>query len=223
VTNNRQITLYELPPPFKIKEARADGIVRYGLDNAYPTRMERLIDGSVTAKSSAGMLKRFLIGNGFVNKELNDLPVGKDRYGRPTTLYNLLREISRSMSYNAGYWIRLQYDGNLDVSGLRGEKFKDCRFGKMDSKDNAGKVVIYKNWDKESGNYRKTDWNPVDVYNPNEEAIIDQIRASGGDFEAWKGQVYWWFDEDTYIYPVSPVDPVLYDADTEKQIYVQKR
>ena len=218
---SRKITLNELPAPFKVKEARVDGIVRYDLDNAYPTRMERLIDGSVTAKSSAGMLKRFLIGNGFVNEALNLLPVGVDRYGRPTTLYSLLRQMSGSMSYNAGYWIRLQYDGNLDVSGLRYEKFKECRFGMMDSKDNAGKVVLYKNWDKQRGTYRKTDWNRVDVYNPNEEAIMAQIQAVG-DLEKWKGQVYWWFDDDDYIYPVSPVDPVIYDADTEKQISIYK-
>ena len=61
----RKITLNELPAPFKVKEVKAEGIVKYDIDNAYPTRMERLIDASVTAKSSAGMLKRLLVGPGF--------------------------------------------------------------------------------------------------------------------------------------------------------------
>lgn len=220
---SRKITLNELPAPFRVKEVKADGIIKFDIDNAYPTRMERLIDGSVTAKSSAGMLKRFLVGQGFENTSLNTLQVGEDRYGRPTTLYDLLRKIARSMSYYSGFYIRLQYDANFKISGLRLENFQHCRFGQMDSADNAGKVVIYNNWDKQRHTqYRRMDWSRVDVYNPNAEAIQAQIKASGGDIEKWKGQVFWWFDEDDYIYPVSPVDPVLYDADTEKQISIFK-
>ena len=227
---NRQITLNELPAPFKVTTTTAEGITKYDIDNAYPTRMERIIDGSVTSKSSAAMLKRFLIGKGFVNPALNDIVVGVDRFGRDVTLYILLGKVARSISYFAGFYIRLQYDLNLKVCGLRYENFKHARFGELDSGDFSGKIVLYNNWDKQRSNgkvsmvnrrYTKSDWNYVDVYNANENAIRAQI-AKAGEFEKWKGQVYFWFEDEAHIYPVSPVDPVLYDADTEKQISMFK-
>ena len=67
----RRIELAELPQPLEVKSVRLEGIEKYDIDNAYPTRMERLINGSVTAKSSARMLTRFLIGQGFVNETQN--------------------------------------------------------------------------------------------------------------------------------------------------------
>ena len=219
---SRKITLNELPAAFKVITAPADGVTKYDRDNAYPTRMERIIDGSVTAKSSAGMLKRFLIGKGFANKALNDIVIGVDRFGRDTTLYSLLTKACRSISYNAGFYIRLQYDLNFKVTGLRHENFKHCRFGELDSGDFSGKVIVYNNWDRQrSTRYTKADWSYVDVYNANEAAIKAQAKASG-DFEQWKGQIFWWFDDDEHIYPISPIDPVIYDADTEKQISLFK-
>jgi hypothetical protein len=61
----------------------------------------------------------------------------------------------------------------------------------------------------------------VHVYNTTKEAIDSQIEAADG-FAKWKGQIFFWFEDDDYIYPVSLVDPVMYDADTEKQISLFK-
>jgi hypothetical protein len=219
---SRNITLNEVKPPFKIQKEKIEGIIKYDIDNAYPTRIERIIDGSTTARASAGMLKRFLVGEGFENEALNQVIVGKDRFGRDTTLYHALGKAARSISYYHGFYFRLQFNGDLKVSGMRAEQFKDCRFGEMDSQDNAGKIVVYNNWDKErEKRIYKEKYNRVDIYNTNERAIKAQIAAAGG-FEKWKGQIFFWFEDDEYIYPVSPIDPALYDADTEKQISLFK-
>ena len=52
--------LVDLPAPFLLVPVKVDGIIGYDIDNAYPSRMERLINASVTAKSAAGMFRRFL-------------------------------------------------------------------------------------------------------------------------------------------------------------------
>lgn len=219
---SRSITLNEVPAPFKIEKVSVDGIIRYDVDNAYPTRIERIIDGSVTAKASAAMLKRFIIGDGFQNAQLNDIIVGKDRFGRDTTLYQILGTVAHSVSYFHGFYLRLQYNGDFKVTGMRKEKFKHCRFGETDTQDVAGKIVVYDNWDKQKKSRLIRDkWNRVDVYNTNHNAIEAQIAAAGG-FDKWKGQIFFWFADDEYVYPVSPVDPVIYDADTEKQISMFK-
>lgn len=216
--SGRKITLVESPAPFKIKEQKVDGVVRWDLDNAYPTRMERIIDNSVTAKTSAGMLKRFITGQGFKNKELNEIIVGRDIFGREFTLYEALSKTSHSVAYFYGFYYRIQYDRNLNVTGLMPEKIKNCRFGKMDTAKVPSKVILYNNWDRQQQqNYMKADWIYVDIYNSNKKVIEAQIKASEA-IAKWNGQMYFWFDDTRYVYPVSPIDEVQYDADTEKQI-----
>jgi hypothetical protein len=80
------LTLVDLPAPFKLNAVKVEGIVPYDIDNAYPSRMERLINASVTARSAAGMYARFLSGQGFVDKALNDVIVGTEHYKKITPL-----------------------------------------------------------------------------------------------------------------------------------------
>lgn len=220
VRGGRRLNLVDLPAPFKLNPVKVDGIIGYDIDNAYPSRMERLINASVTAKAAAGMYRRFLSGAGFKNAALNSIIVGKDHY-KDITALDLLQKTARSISYfNGGYW-RLQYTG-FQVSGVRLEPFRYCRLGEMDSTDYSGKIVVYNNWDKWRENkLKKSEYIAVDVYNPDPRAIAAQADAAGG-FSKWRGQMYFTFLEDEYIYPLSPLDPVKWDADTEAQISIFK-
>ena len=214
----RKIILIELPQPFIVKAVKVEGIERYDIDNAYPSRMERLINGSVTAKSSAGMLSRFLIGQGFEDESLNTVIIGADRYERPITAFKLLRQIAMSTAYHAGYYVRAQFDANFDVVALLFEDFKNCRFGLKDSQDYSGKVVIYNNWDLSKNiKVNRKEFLKVNVWNMRDGVIASQV-GKVGDIKKYKGQVYFNFLDEYYIYPLSPVDVVHFDADTENQI-----
>ncbi len=214
----RKITIGELPAPFTVKEVKQVGIESYDLDNNYPSRMERLINGSVTAKSSAGMLSRFLIGDGFKEEALNKIEVGRDRYERPITAYKLLRQIAHSISYYAGFYVRAQFDANINVTKLVHEDFRYCRFGKKDTQDYSGLIVVYNNWDKaKDRKIDKKDLLRVHVWNMNQDVIKSQVDKAGG-FQKYNGQMFFAFEDEYYLYPLSPIDPVYYDADTENQI-----
>jgi disulfide oxidoreductase YuzD len=91
----------------------------------------------------------------------------------------------------------------------------------MDTQNHTGMIAVYNNWDKQTGRHEPSKANKVHVYNTTKEAIESQIKSVKG-FKKWKGQIFFWFDDDDYIYPVSLVDPVIYDADTEKQISLFK-
>lgn len=221
--SRRKITLGELPEPFKVVSRKREGIENYDIDNAYPSRMERLINGSITAKSSALMLSRFLIGKGFKEPGLNEAPIGKDRYNRPISAFKLLRQIAISTAYYSGYYVRAQFDDNHNVAGLQYEDFKNCRFGLKDSQDYSGHIVIYDNWDySKSQKINKKDYIPVSVWNMNPAAIKTQIEKTKGGIKNYKGQVFFNFLDEYYIYPLSPIDPVHYDADTEHEISMFK-
>ena len=214
----RRILLAELPNPLQVKSLTLEGIEKYDIDNAYPTRMERLINGSITAKSSARILTRFLIGQGFTDPLLNKIEVAKDRYQRPITAYKLLRQIALSTAYYSGYYVRAQFDANHNVTGLLHEDFKNCRFGLKDSDNYSGKVVIYDNWDRSKGTkMNKKQFITVDVWNMNKKVIESQIAKSKG-IEKYRGQMFFLFMDEYYIYPLAPIDPVMFDADTENQI-----
>ena len=216
----RRLNLVDLPAPFKLVPVKLDGIVSYDVDNAYPSRIERLINASVTAKAAAGMYRRFLSGAGFKDPALNLIVVGREGY-KDVTAMDLLHKTSRSFSYfNGSYW-RLQYTG-ANISGVRLEPFRYCRLGEMDNTDYNGKIVVYNNWDKwRNSRVNKSEYLCIDVYNPDPQVIAAQVAAAG-DFSKWKGQIYYNFLEDEYIYPLSPLDPVKWDADTETQISVFK-
>ena len=214
----RRILLAELPEPFIVRPVKLDGIEKYDQDNAYPSRMERIINQSISAKSAAKMLARFLVGKGFKDQNLNNLIVGKDRYQRDISAFRLLKHIATSIAYYAGYYVRAQFDANMNTTGFAVEDFKNCRFGLKDSQDYSGHIVIYNNWDKSKGvKMDKKKFIKVPVWNMNEKVIKSQIEKAGG-ITKYKGQIYFNFFDEYYIYPLSPIDPVQYDADTENQI-----
>jgi len=222
MSDQRRITLGELPEPFKVVSRKREGIENYDIDNAYPSRMERLINGSVTAKSSASMLSRFLIGKGFEDSNLNKIIIGHDNYKRPITAFKLLRQIAVSTAYYAGYYVHAQFDANLNVTGLAYEDFKNCRFGLKNHKDYSGHIVVYNNWDySKSQKIKKEDYICVPVWNMNEAVIKSQIEKAKG-IKTYKGQIFFNFLDEYYIYPLSPIDPVFYDADTEHEISMFK-
>ena len=222
MSEQRRITLGELPEPFKVTPAKVEGIEKYDIDNAYPSRMERLINGSVTAKSSARMISRFLVGKGFKDSSLNTIIIGHDLYERPITAFKLLRQIAVSIAYFSGYYVRAQFDSNLNVTGLAFEDFKNCRFGKKDEGNYSGHIVVYDNWDKSKGQkIMRNKFLPIQVWNMNEAVIKSQIEKAG-TVGKYKGQIYFNFLDEYYIYPLSPIDTVHYDADTEHEISMFK-
>ena len=66
----------------------ANGIMSFGEKNDYPQIMERIINSSVTAKSSADIYARFLTGEGF-ESDINNIVIGKDARSKEVTILQL--------------------------------------------------------------------------------------------------------------------------------------
>ncbi len=214
---------YELKPRVEIKPDRRKEIMNFGEDNMYPSRMERLINGSITAKQCATMYARFLTGQGFLDNSLNDVIIGKDLTGyKDLTALDVLTAISNQLAYHSGVWVHRALNGDLDTARLRVLDFKDVRFGKVDSEEYAGKILYYDNWDKsKEGRIKPADFIKYYAYNTNERAIQEQIKDAGG-FNKYRGQVAFLFLDNSALYPLSMIDVVQYDADTENMIQLFK-
>lgn len=212
----RTLTVINTPKRNEIKVDKQAGIFNNGLDNAYPQLIERIINGSVSARTASDMLKKFIIGNGFEQDELNNTVIYSNFMGE-VTLYDLLSQVAGSIAKHRGVYVQVQWNMNGKITSLKHIPYRDCRLGKSDSNGYSGKIHVYNNWDKQNGTFDKTKIRKIDVFNP----IIDVIKTQMQN-DSWQGQIAYLFLDDEYVYPLATIDCVREDADTENQISMFK-
>lgn len=213
---SRTLTVINTPKRNEIKIDKQAGIFNNGLDNAYPQLIERLINGSVSARTASDMLKKFIIGNGFEQDGLNNTVIYSNFMGE-TTLYDLLSQVSGNIAKHRGAYIQVQLNMNGKITALKHIPYRDVRLGKSDSNGYSGKLHVYNNWDKQNGKFDKEKIQKIDVFNPILEVIKKQMEQ-----ERWQGQIAYLFLDDEYVYPLSTIDCVREDSDTENQIEMFK-
>ena len=113
------------------------GIMKYGSKNDYPQKIERIVNGSVTAKSAADIYAKFLTGAGFENEEINNVVVGRDSRFKKITLRSLLSQIAMSMAYYYGAYIHVNLTLNRKVKNAQLLLFKNCRFSNVGPSNNG--------------------------------------------------------------------------------------
>lgn len=209
----------EIKPTKLIKRVDdgVNGLMYFGTHNDYPQLMEKLINGSVTAKACANVYSKFLAGAGFEVGGLNKIIVGKDARGKDITVQKFLRQVTKSLSKNSGAYIHLNYNREGKIVNVHLKPFKYCRFALTDDTGYAAKIMVYENWDKDS-NIKYDPKNKAvsfNVFNPG--AVKEQIKKAG-DMDKYKGQIYFLFTDDEYLYPVSLFDEVYLEMDTEAQL-----
>lgn len=184
-----------------------------GHDNAYPTRMERLINASPTANACAKAMAKFIIGGGFNVAFPDETYIGKNQDGKLTPA-DVLKEIGYSLAYHKAFALHLNYNLNAEITSITPVPYPHCRYGLADSDGYKGKIVVYDNWDYSKAKvFRKDDFITFDVFNPNKEIVLKQMEASDG-IQNYRGQVLIVKMENT-IYPLSPIDAAQDDADTD--------
>lgn len=192
-----------------IKYDKKLAIYTNGVDNAYAERTDRLINNSVTAKTASALMTQYLIGDGF--GEADNFKVNPD-----TKLIEFAEDIAKDIVENRGCFIHVNYNLNYQISKAKVLPFNQCRLGQKDDKDYNGKILVKKDW-----NDNKEQAVVIDVYNPKESVIKAQI-AKAGDIDKYKGQIFYYNSERKYYYPLSRIDAVMNDCDSEAQSSLYK-
>lgn len=208
-----------------IKVDDLNGIMKFGENNDYPYIIEKLINGSITAKASANTYSKFLVGNGFA-PEINSIIIGKDERNKPVTVLGLLRKVCDQISNHYGVFIHCNQNLQRKNVNLSIIPVKYCRFAKLDDTGYTSKIAVCNNWDEKKTPDPKA-LKSYNVYNVNEQAFNAQIKALPGNtleekVKNFKGQVYFMFLDNQYLYPLSPFDACYLDMDTENQISIFK-
>jgi len=202
-----------------IRDDKTSGIMRFGADNDYPQVIEKLIMGSQTGKAVAGILAKFIAGDGFTNEAIGKEVVGNDKKGKPITLDFIRRQVAESASKFNGGLIHCAINLDGKVASTKVIPFKYGRLSKEDDKGFCAKIAIHPNWSKESDLkvFKPNEITWFTHFNMSEEVLLPALKD--GNF---KGQIYSFCFDDTYIYPLSPFDSVYLDLDTEYQIQLFK-
>lgn len=178
-------------------------------DNAYPERMDRLINNSVTAKSAANIMVQYLIGKGY--GESDSIIVNKSK---SLKLIDFADDVADDLVKQRGVYIHVNWNALYQIVDVDVLPFDWCRVGKKDSKEYSGKIIINKDWSKK-------DVQKIDVYNPRIKVIDAQVEKAGG-WENYKGQVLFINMDTKLIYPLSRIDSVQDDCDSEAQSAIYK-
>jgi len=197
------------------------GIIRNGEDNAYSERIERFINNSVTAKTASNIMASFLVGRGFGDVE-NDLVVNQKK---GTTLLSFTNKLAKSITKNRGAFIHINYNLNYKIDSFDLLPFSHCRLGKKDDDKYNGKIGVSDKFTEK--NIKDSDVVFIDVYNERESVIKAQINKCKGDTEVeklkhYKGQILFINLDDEYTYPLSTIDAVQNDCDSEAQASIFK-
>lgn len=205
-----------------IKPGNSNGIMDFGEKNDYPQTIERIINESVTARSITRIFAKFLVGQGFENELINKVVIGKDQRGKDIVLINLLRQMAYDLSMHSGGYIHCAENALGKIKEIKHIPFKYCRFTKLDDTGYCAKVAVYDNWEKDTDiKFDKEKIKTYPIFNLIPEVFKSNVEDFGG-FEKFDGQVNFLFFDNQYLYPLSPIDPVYLDCDTEAQIAIYK-
>lgn len=182
-------------------------------DNGYPERMDRLINNSVTAKSASAIMVQYLIGKGF-GSDNDNIIVNK---AKRLKLADFTDDVADDLVKQRGVFIHVNWNALYRIADFSVIPFEWCRIGRADSNDYAGKVAVCRDWLKP----KKCDIELIDVYNPRSKVIDAQVDKAGG-WEHYKGQVLYINMDTKLLYPLSRIDAVAEDCDSEAQASIYK-
>ena len=204
----------------KMHDDISSGIMNYGEFNDYPQVIERLILGSQTGRACANIFGKFIAGMGFENDEINNTIVGKDVYGKDIKLQKLLRQFAQSIAFFNGGYIHNRFNNAGKITESKIVQFKNCRLSRVDDNGYCSRIAYSDNFANDSlSKDKKINITWFNSFNIN--AVQNQIKNVGG-IEFYKGQIYYLFLDDSFIYPLSQFDSVYLDLDTEYQIQLFK-
>lgn len=190
----------------------------FGSDNAYPSLIEALVLMSVTSKTCVDRVGKAIYGKSFGDQ-------GKVIVNsKGQSLNEVLRIAARQYAKQNNCYLQITYDANLDIKAIVVIPVTDVRIKKADDRGYSGKFLVYNNWDRsKSKRITSASFELIDKYNPDKKVIEGQIRNSSEAKNAneaaiediisdYSGQILHIKKDETYIYSLSDLNPVLSEA-----------
>jgi hypothetical protein len=203
-----KVTVFEIVKRLVTWDKKLE-IYQNGADNLYPERIDRLINNSVTAKMASEMMVQYVLGKGF--GEADNFKVNDSQ-----KLIEFAIDVADSLVRQRGIAIHFDYNLNFEPINPKVLDFTKVRLGLKDSKQYNGKILFKNDWSN-----NKEDAVIFDVFNKSDKIVQAQIEKAG-TIEKYKGQVMYINLDSRYYYPLSRIDAVINDCDSESQAAIYK-
>ena len=189
-------------PNKTISDNKTSGITNYGENNNYPETFENLILSSETASACVNSLASFIVGDGFVEEELDKVKVNDNQ-----TLGEVLIDIARSLATHNGFYIHANKNVLNEVTDIHVIPFCKCRLSIRDDWGYASKIAVKNTWLKSKTFAASNKATFYNKFTDDDELTLSEIEQAGG-IENWKGQVLNVYANNMYAYPLNAFDPV---------------
>ena len=183
-----------------------------GDDDLYPSRIRLVKQNSVTATSACQIMSQFILGSGpsvdyIVNKRKN------------YSLYDIAEMVADDLAEQKGCFIHVNYDIEGIPNYIDVLDYSKCRIAKEDDLGYRGCIYYYPDLNK------RKEFKKFYPFNSDKKIILEQRRRDAGKSDdltdlvsRYRGQVYFLNLEPNKEYPLSFLDPVYNDADSEFRI-----
>ena len=170
------------PDILNVEYREREDCYTWGRDNAFPSMLETLINGSVTAGTCVDKVSKAIFGKGFGEE-------GNFKVNQKQTLNKVLQLAARIYAKQNNVFLHLRYNMMYEIVSVKVISPKFVRYASADDNEYSGKMIIYNNWDMQLDSSINVDkFKYVDVYDPRPEVIAKQIEAVKG-IENYNGQI----------------------------------
>ena len=203
--------------PLDLKYLRNIGIKTYDADNLYPQNVRNIVLNSKTGFGCYRRYADYLEGRGLASPELSGMKVNLNG----ETLADLHALVSGDLAMLDGLAVHVNYDIDGGIVSLHHIPFENARVAEPDEEGVIRKVALHPDWSGKltrNGKPVKVTAETVDmldVFNPDPEVVLAQIREAGGP-QFYKGQVLYFSRAGHMEYPFAPFHAALTDMSTDE-------
>lgn len=183
------------------------GIQAYGKNNLYPVMLTEIVDASDTASVCLARYIKFIVGDGFVNKDFENRVCNDDG----ETFGDVLGLVCEDLARYGGASLLVNYNLLGYITEVYHVPFINGRLAEYDDDGRVLKICLFADWTgtcKYGGKVMKPKpdnviW--VDRFNP-DPTFIQESMAEAGGIEFWRGQILWYSNAGKSVYPRSKYD-----------------
>lgn len=191
-------------------------IMQWGNKNDYPQQILRILQNSVTATECLHIYTNFLIGQGFVTEQFNQIEVNRQRL----TLFNLLEAMAKDFATFGGFAVLVKYNALLQIRELYPIPFEQIRIADRDDNYNYHHIALHEDWGKEYQRLKRFDAEDIKrfpFFDNSKERLKAEILQAGG-VKNYKGQIFYYSNLGKKEYPQPIYTPAMKDMHTEDTI-----
>lgn len=200
--------------PLKTRNDRIYHIQMYGEQNDYPQKVMEVVGASITGGACVEQYGRFLFGRGFRQRDFYKAVVN----WRGDRADDLLDAVARDLATFGGFALHVNWNARYEITSVAHVPFEWLRLGELDDDYNTNRIALHKDWGRRNTNlrrFRSQDIEWFDFFDPDHEAIRQQVEEAGG-WEAWNGQIYYYSRRGPKCYPLPVYDAALTDMSAEE-------